>query len=135
MKQIYQLQERNELKYVLDPHAGPVKKSQAVIKATDTHAISHEGEQYQREDDLTFLLPDHVADHYLRMPGWHEGVNPFYEGDLVEAEHKAQEAADREARRQQEEKAEQERQAQEKAEQEAAEKREAAKIDAEKTGK
>lgn len=77
MRQIFQLEEKELMKYQLDPVAGLVKRSEHVIQPTSTIALSHNGQTFELEDDQTFHVPDDVADAFLRMPGWHEGENPF----------------------------------------------------------
>ncbi|MGO9903487.1 MAG: hypothetical protein ACLP0J_28255 [Solirubrobacteraceae bacterium] len=79
MTQIYNVIQSTSDRYVLDPDRGMVQRRELVMQASDVHAIKHGDEQFEVAPDGTFDVPAHVAAHFLRQPGWHEGSNPFAE--------------------------------------------------------
>jgi hypothetical protein len=75
--QIYNVIQSTANRYVLDPDQGMVQRRELVMKASDVSAIKHADDTFEVQADGTFDVPEHVAKHFLRMPGWHEGANPF----------------------------------------------------------
>jgi hypothetical protein len=63
-----------------------VLRREIQMKPADTGAIKHGEDTYEVQSDGTFDVPEHVAAHFLRMPGWHEGSNPFAEEEPEPAE-------------------------------------------------
>lgn len=78
-RQIHHVQTGYRDRWVLDADEGAVKRREMVMRHSDVHRIAHEGKTYDVHDDGTFHVPDAVAAHMLRMPGWHEGESPFYD--------------------------------------------------------
>ncbi len=79
MTQIYNVIEGTENRYVVDPDRGVVQRSELVMQASDVDRIVHEDGTFEVGPHGTFQVPDHVAAHFLRQPGWHQGANPFAE--------------------------------------------------------
>jgi hypothetical protein len=75
--QIYNVIQSTANRYVLDPDHGMVQRRELVMRASDVSAIKHADDTFDVQPDGTFQVPEHVAAHFLRMPGWHEGSNPF----------------------------------------------------------
>jgi hypothetical protein len=81
MTQIYHVIQSTSDRYVLDPDRGMVQRRELVMKASDVAAIKHGEDTYEVASDGTFDVPEHVAAHFLRQPGWHQGPNPFAEAE------------------------------------------------------
>ena len=79
MTQIYHVIQSTSDRHVLDPERGMVLRREIEMKPADTAAIKHGEDTYQVANDKTFDVPEHVAAHFLRQPGWHQGPNPFAE--------------------------------------------------------
>lgn len=92
-KQIHHVIATDEVRYVPDPsdavdHAihdrrlrrGFRAEHHRVLAPSGVSKIAHEGETYKIAPDGTFTVPEHVAEHMLRMPGWNEGPSPFGSG-------------------------------------------------------
>ncbi len=77
MRQIHHVGVTHVERYVLDPQNGPVKRREEVLSPSSTVRINWKNDDYDIGDDLTFLVPDECAEHFLRQPGWHEGLSPF----------------------------------------------------------
>ncbi|MGD0386755.1 MAG: hypothetical protein ABSB73_11555 [Solirubrobacteraceae bacterium] len=79
MTQIHHVVQSTANRYVVDPDRGIVQRRELVMGASDIQQIKHGDDMFQVGDDGTFQVPERVAAHFLRMPGWHEGPNPFAE--------------------------------------------------------
>ena len=89
--QIYHVHTTYEDRWVLDPDKGSIKRREELMKPSGTTSISvpagrfascPDGETFEAEGS-TFSVPDDVAEYFLRMPGWAEGLSPFPPEDLV----------------------------------------------------
>ena len=90
--QVYHVHTTYEDRWLLDPDKGAVKRREALMKPSGTSSIAvpkgqfescPNGQTFTAQSDGTFELPDDVAAHFLRMPGWVEGSSPFPPDDLV----------------------------------------------------
>ncbi len=81
MTQIYHVIQSTHDRHVLDPERGMVLRREIAMKPADTGAIKHGDDIYEVQADRTFDVPEHVAAHFLRQPGWHEGENPFAQSE------------------------------------------------------
>jgi len=59
------------------PRTGASLVRRESVTPSGTYVIQHEGKTYEIQQDGAFEVPEDVAAFYLRMPGWHEGSNPF----------------------------------------------------------
>ena len=76
--QLHHVHEHHVERWIVDPALGPVKRRDPVVKQSDTHAIVHEGVQYDRDENGNFEVPEEVGQFYInRVDGWHEGPSPF----------------------------------------------------------
>ena len=89
--QIHDVEERVEERWVLDPVHGPTQKRELAANRSTTSVISvpaggfascPEGQTFELGADGSFDVPEDVAAHFLRMPGWHVGISPFPPEDL-----------------------------------------------------
>ena len=91
---IYHLHQAYEDRWVLDAERGSVKRREAVLKPSGTSAISipagqfestPEGAVFEVGSDGSFDVPEDVAEYFIGMPGWGEGVCPFPADDPAPA--------------------------------------------------
>lgn len=86
MKQIYKVEEFTTQTWEYVEGRGMSLVSHTELQPSGADKISfrapgsREGEEevYELRSDMTFLVPDHVADFYLPQPGWAQGRNPFH---------------------------------------------------------
>lgn len=83
MKQIYCVKIGYRDRWDMDERDGMVLRHEKVMQPADTASIVHAGKEYKIAKDSTFLVPDDVADHFLRMPDWNEGANPFGKPEMT----------------------------------------------------
>ena len=88
MKKIFQVQEKYEDRWVLDPEKGAVKRHERLMQPSDTERIvmpksEHhpEGKTYEKGPDGSFEVDDHTAAFHLARAGWHEGISPFADNE------------------------------------------------------
>lgn len=77
---VHRVQVTSKDRWLTDPVEGLVKRREQIMRPADDHRIVHDGETYEAEDG-TFEVPESVAQHLLRQPGWHEGDSPFAPDD------------------------------------------------------
>ena len=91
--QIHCVVESTTEEWVVDPLRGPIKEKRRALQPASTERIvtppggfksCPDGETFEVGPDGTFSLPDDVAEHFLRMPGWHEGASPFPPAEMTQ---------------------------------------------------
>jgi hypothetical protein len=79
MRQIYNVKVGFRNRWVMDERDGMVQRTERVMQPADTEVIKDpELGPFEVRKDGTFHVPDKVAEHFLRMPDWNEGPNPFF---------------------------------------------------------
>lgn len=90
--QIYHVHTTYEDRWLLDPDKGAVKRREALMRPSGTSSISvpegqfdscPTGATFEVTADGAFNVPEDVAEFFLRMPGWGEGISPFPPEDLA----------------------------------------------------
>lgn len=84
IKKIHEVIVKTRINHEVDPYSGHVARQVQVLSQGDTVQITHEGEKYDRDSNLTFTMPADAADYFLRQPNWFEGSSPFEAEPAVE---------------------------------------------------
>lgn len=77
MTQVHKVVETTVNRFEVDADHGVVQRVARLMKPAGDDRIKHGDETFEVQPDGTFELPEHVAAHFLRQPGWHEGPSPF----------------------------------------------------------
>lgn len=87
MTQIYRVKVSFRERYVLDEKEGMVMRRERILQPADEVTITDpKYGTFEVQPDGTFHVPDEVAAHFLRMPDWNEGANPFVVEDVIKPE-------------------------------------------------
>lgn len=97
LRQVHKIKPVIRQVFVEDPQTGAqnVQERHQFIEDDTSKVTGSDDRVWERQPDKSFYVPTELAAHLVRMPGWAEGPNPFYDPDGDQDEEKPRAAARR----------------------------------------
>ena len=94
LRQVHKIKPVVRQVFVEDPQTGAqnVQTRNQFVEDDTNRVTGPDGRVWERLDDKSFHVPSDLAAHLVRMPGWADGPNPFYDPE-DEADEKPRAAA------------------------------------------